>query len=493
MDFFDPKKKRAHKIRLYIGYVLMGIALAIGTLILLFQANGYDLDPRTGTVVQNGLVFVDAHPESALVTIDNQAKGQTDTRLVIPSGTHDLLLKREGYRDWKRNFDLDGGSVRRFAYPFLFPKNLVMKDVEIYGNPPGLATQSPDRRWLLVQQPGTLFSFETIDLNPKTNTPATINLPQELFTTSGANHNLELVEWSTDNRHVLVKHNFEGGHEFVLIDRESPASSININKLFPVPITTMTLRDKQFDQYYFHDANGGVIRTADLKTRQLTPILSHVLNFRPYGANVILYVSDENAQPGKVNVKIRDNATIFGLRQLPISKKYLIDITQFDGSWYMVVGDDTEHKTYIYKDVFTDLRQVPVKPPLPISVLRVANPEYVSFSTNARFIAVQGGSEFAVYDAENNERFRYDTKLTLLPGQKASWMDGHRLAIVSQDKANVFDFDGTNLQTLSDANPTHPIFYNRDYDAMFTITNSRQVQLKPALVRTELRVLPTGQ
>lgn len=154
----------------------------------------------------------------------------------------------------------------------------------------------------------------------------------------------------------------------------------------------------------------------------------------------------------------------------------------------MGAGDDTEQKTYIYKDAFDDLHRTPSIAPQPISVLKVKTPEFLSFSANARFIAMQGGSEFAVYDAENNDQARYDTKLTLLPGQKANWMDGHRLVLVSSGKIVVFDFDGTNKQTLNDANPAYQVFFDRDYNAMFSIALANDQHLKPTLVRTELIV-----
>src|SRR6476619_6690047 len=118
MDFLDPKKKRANRIRLYIGYALMAIALGIGTLILVFEANGYDLDPKTGSVIQNGLVFVDAHPIAATVNVDGQEKGQTDARLILTAGDHNIELKRDGYRTWQKQIDLEGSVIRRFAYPF---------------------------------------------------------------------------------------------------------------------------------------------------------------------------------------------------------------------------------------------------------------------------------------------------------------------------------------------------------------------------------------
>lgn len=468
----------------------MAIALAIGTWILAIQTTGYNYDPKTGKVVQNGLVFVDAHPVPATVYIDGQQKNQTDTRLVIPAGQHHLELKRDGYRTWQRQFEVAGSSIARFAYPFLFPQNLVTRDLQLYGTAPGMATETPDRHWLLVQQPGSLTNFDVIDLNEKTNPITPLTLPNNLFTGTGNNHALELIEWSTNNRHVLIKHVFDGGQEFAVIDRENPGASINVNRLFEVPITSMTLRDKKFDQYYLHDTNGGVLRRADARNRQLTPILTRVMAFRPHGADVILYVSDENTGAGKAAVRIWDNEQIYNLRQLAVSKRYFIDLARFEGRWYIAAGDDTEHKVYIYRDPFTELKRTPARPALPLSVLKVAAAEYVSFSTNARFIALQGGSEFAVYDAEKNDQFRYNTRLTLSPAHKAEWMDGHRLVLISDNKAVVFDFDGTNRQTLSNADPAYKIFFDRDYSGLFTISRSQVVNSRPALTRTELRVLP---
>jgi hypothetical protein len=62
MDFLDPKRKKSHHKRLFIGYLLMAVAVAMGTLILLFSAFGYGVDRKTGDVIQNGTVFVDSQP-----------------------------------------------------------------------------------------------------------------------------------------------------------------------------------------------------------------------------------------------------------------------------------------------------------------------------------------------------------------------------------------------------------------------------------------------
>ena len=139
MDFLDPKKKRSHTIRLYVGYALMAVALLIGTILLWYFSFGFNIDPKTKTVIQNGLLFLDAHPESAKVVINGKDKGTTDTRLVMPAGSYSIELQRQGYRNWKHDATIEGGVIERFIYPFLFPEKLVSKDAQLFANTHTLA------------------------------------------------------------------------------------------------------------------------------------------------------------------------------------------------------------------------------------------------------------------------------------------------------------------------------------------------------------------
>ena len=488
MDFLDPKKKKAHRIRLYIGYFLMAIALSIGTLILLFEVSGYDYDRKTGTVIQNGLVFVDVHPEQAGIYVNGKEEGRTDTRLTLPSGHYNFELRRDGYRTWKRSFDLEGSRVERLNYAFMFPDKLEPTDAQLYTTAPKFSTQSLDRRWLLVQKPGALTDFDMIDLNTDNDDTTSLSIPQEFFTAVAGDHALETVEWSTDNRHVLLKHSYQGGVEFVMLDREQPAQTFNVNKTLNIPITEAAMRDKKFDQLHLLDANGGILRFANVKTKALSLLASRVLAFKSYGDDVILYVSEEGAPANESLVNVRQGDKVYKLRELPKAKLNLVDLARFDDKWYMVVGTDTENKAYVYEQPFDDITRQNPRTPTPVAVLKLQKLEHLSFSANTRFAGVQGGSEFATYDAEHKRTYRYDTGLKLDPGQKAHWMDGHRYTIVSENQAVVFDYDGINLQKLTSANPAHTPIFDRDYDNLYNIGTSATVKDKPALLKTPVRI-----
>jgi len=69
MDYLDPKKRFRHHVMLYVGYVLIGIAILIGTLVLLYQAYGFGLG-KNGTVIQNGLFFFSSQPSPADIYVN---------------------------------------------------------------------------------------------------------------------------------------------------------------------------------------------------------------------------------------------------------------------------------------------------------------------------------------------------------------------------------------------------------------------------------------
>ncbi len=489
MDFLDPKKKRAHQKRLFIGYGLIAIALGIATTILVFAANGYEVNRKTGAITQNGLLFVDGHPDSAQILINGVDKGQTSSRYVLEEGNYTLKLQRDGYRPWTHNFTLEGGSVERFAYPFLFPATLTSKDIQLYASAPDVVSTSPDRHWIVSHAPDSLTGFQVTDISSKDALTTNVKVPATVLPVH-PNSSLEPVEWSTDNRHLLLKYVYEGGQDFIMFDRDTPADSLNLTTVFGKSFSQVTLRDKKADQLYVYDATGGILQSAQIKDKTLTPLATKVLAFWPYQDNTILYATDNDAAPGHVYIRVLQDAKTYTVRDLPVGQKYLLNMAEFNGHLYVTVGDDTDGKVYVYKDLFDVLRKQNSTLPLPSILLKVnGTPQYVSFSANARFIAVQGGSKFAVYDAENNRQFRYDTQLALDGiDQKATWMDGHRLMVTSQGKLNVFDFDGTNKQTLNAVTGIFEPMFDRDYTFLFTVSPSTTVKDRTAIVRTVLKI-----
>ncbi len=239
------------------------------------------------------LVFADSAPDGASVYLnDAQYRDQTNTRAVLPEGHYDLLIRKDGYRDWRRSFELKGGAVERFTYPLLLPNNLEQQEVASYAQPPTFSTQSPDQHWLLFSKGASISEFTEYDTTNVSKdeklAERSVSFPSELFTTAEGAHSVELVEWSNDNKHVLVKHSFVGGFEFIVLNREAPATSININKLLAQAPTSVSLRDKKFDEWYLYNQTGGQLIFADTK-KTITPLLNGVGTYKSHDTDTLVY------------------------------------------------------------------------------------------------------------------------------------------------------------------------------------------------------------
>lgn len=487
MDFLDPAKKRSHNRRLVIGYILVGVSILLTSIILIFLTNGYDVDRKTGEVIQNGLIFADTAPESATIYLNGKNNGQTDKRLTVPAGKYDVEFKRDGYRTWKKSLQLEGSTIERLVYARLFPTKLAQATSATYSGTPTFSTQSLDRRWLVVALPGSLTDYQVFDTNDPTKEPVELKLPQNVLTTATGNQSLELTEWSSDNRHVLLQHNYDDKSEFIMLDREDAANAININNLLAITPSKVTLRDKKFDQLYLYDAATKQLSTAETKSKQITPLIKDVTAYKSYGADMVLYSTTDAAKPGKTIVKVWDDNKAYTLHTFSETDT-LLDLAQFDGAWYVVVVPVKEGRVYIYKDPFDKIKAKPATEATAFAVMKMTDAAFLSFSANTRFIGVQSGKKFAVYDLETNRRSAYEVPGDVPVTQKATWMDGHRYMLDQGGKVVVFDFDGINRQELSNTIGGVLPYFTRDYQRLYTLSPAENDPAKINLTRSSLKV-----
>lgn len=476
MDFLDPKKQKAHAVRIWIGYGLIGMALLLASVVLLYQAYGFRIN-RQGEIIQNGLVFVSSQPADAEIYLNGQRyRDNTNARLSLPAGQYTFELRREGYHDWKRGIAVEGGSVQRFAYPFLFPVDLRTQQIKTYEQPPALLTQSLDRRWLLVQSGAE--AFDLFDLDKEEPAARPVNVPAEILSADTVTTGWQEVEWSDGNRRVVLKrlfsHDGQNGSEYILFDREQPEESLNLTVLLGFNPTILELRDSAHDQYYAFDKNSGVLFTAGIDQPTPQPLLRDVLGFKSDGTDSVLYATNEGADEGRTLVRLKQGDQTYTLRQLPQDKNYLLDLGRFQGALLVAAGAQKEGRVYVYADPQERLRDNRIA--APAHILKAGQTEQMSFSVNARFIMARAKGSFAVYDFENDRGYAYE--LDVPEGARlgaAEWMDGHRLTLTVGNELTVFDYDGTNRQTLLPVRRGFEPAFNPAFTFLYTLSAKNEL------------------
>lgn len=498
MDFLDPAKERRHRFGLRLSYILVSVAIAIASVVLLYQTDGYCID-RDGDVNRCGLVFVSSQPDGASIYLDDVLQdSRTNAKLNLQAGAYGLRVEREGYRTWQRIIDSIGGGVRRYDYIFMFPSTLQTATVDTYTSELSVASQSLDKRWLATAQATQPGTFTIYDLRrPQAVTSSSMAIPATVYSAGDGAQTWSAVEWSRDNKHLLLKHVFVSDNkqstEYIVLDRENAANSVNITQEMGLNATDVpSLFDQLYDEYYVYNSKEQTLRTTSLDGSDTALVLEHVITYKTTSDDTVLYVTDTAPDgeivEGKVNVVLLQGNRSQVIRQFDAgAQTYVLDIAEYDGDSYVVLGSSSEDGVRIYKNPLAQVLLSADSLPAPTRFLRVADVSRVSFSSNARFIMAEHGQNFAVYDNEYADVYTYQTSKRLdSTSGYARWMDGHRLYYISNNELVVRDYDNQNIQTLQSADPKFPVFFSSDYSRVFAV--SEDESSAAVLTATDLRV-----
>jgi hypothetical protein len=254
-----------------------------------------------------------------------------------------------------------------------------------------------------------------------------------------------------------------------LFDLEKPELTQNLSVALGFTPTAIELRDQAYDAYYVFDQNSGQLFTARLDQPVPQPYISGVLAFASQ-KDTVAYVTAQDAAAGKVLVRLKiKNDPALTVKQLSAGTTYLLDMAVYENRLYVAAGATSENRLFLYRDPVGMLKARPKEPLAPIQILKVVGPNHLSFSINKRFVIAENADKFAVYDIKTDRGYAYQSSVPLdAPQAFATWMDGFHLAYVSGGKTVVFDYDGTNLVTLSAASPNYMPLFDPNYRYLYT-------------------------
>lgn len=95
-----------HHTRLLIFLSTVLVLGIFGTAAIMY-ARGYRLDKEKLEITPSGLLVANSEPNGVQVFIDGELMTATDNTINLPPGTHDLLLKKDGYIQWEKRIDIE--------------------------------------------------------------------------------------------------------------------------------------------------------------------------------------------------------------------------------------------------------------------------------------------------------------------------------------------------------------------------------------------------
>jgi hypothetical protein len=286
--------------------------------------------------------------------------------------------------------------------------------------------------------------------------------------------------------------------EYVLLDRDSPVDSVDLTtSLHLNQEQAVTLFNNRVDQFYLYNQAAPSLERVNASDGSVVSQLDNILAFKTYGSDYVLYVTDKTPTgktmaSGQVAVVLQAGQKTITLRNLPAANAgadtvtaYALNLAQYSGDWYIAVGAANDTAAYIYRNP----QDQPVSSvdafPVPWRRLAITNPNFLSFSSNTQFLLAESGQKFITYDFENMEQYRYTASEPIdQPQTHAAWMDGDRLAYVSDGKLAVFDYDYHNRQVLQTADANYAPFFAPDFSYSYV--------LRAAGTNTKAAVTSTG-
>jgi hypothetical protein len=474
--FRRPSKKQLLARRVIVSVVMTLAVLVIVTGTILFVL-GYRLDSDRGRLEQNALIQFDSVPGAANVSIDGKVIGsRTATKQSVIAGSHSFIITRDGYEPWAKSLDVKAGTLTWLDYIRLVPKTLKTERVASYTSLVGQKA-SPDLKWLIVQEKSNVPTFQLVDIRAQDVRFSTITLPADIYsdaTTAGVEHVFTLDSWDKGGRYVLIKHDYSGKSEWIVIDTQDVATSVNVSRLLSI-----TLNDIQFSgtsgNILYGLLNDGVIRKLDLSAATISRgLVTNVKSFDLFETNVITYVgidpSDATKQVAGVYREGDETAHILR-RSTSLDTPLAIDATRYFSDDYVAISEGL--KVTVLKGRYPVSSNDDATSLVAYAEFTAnANVDTLSFSRDGDFLVAQSGLNFISYEVEYKRQTTATIATSGTTPHPLQWLDNAYLWSIYDGHLSIREFDGTNVHVINAAEPSFDATLGQNGRYLYSITKS---------------------
>jgi hypothetical protein len=454
--FRRPTKKQLliRRIITYTVMILAVIVIVAGTILFIL---GYRLDGNKGRLEQGALVQFDSRPNGADVAIDDKSiNANTPSKQTVLAGKHQFVVTKSGYDTWSKSLNVKAGTLEWLDYLLLVPNKLPTESVASYPTVYG-EKASPDDKWLMVQQKADTPSFDLVDLRSTQIKSTTISLPPALYSdasTTGVTHTFTMEGWDKDGRYVIVKHSFNDKSEYIVVDTQNVAASVNVSTLLSISLSELKFSGTSGSVLY--GLTGGVIRKLDLSNATISRgLVANVKDFNLFDNTIITYIGTDpsNAQHQVAGIYREGDELPHVLRTVSdLTTPLTIAATQYHSDDYIAISEGL--KVIVLKGRYpasTDTVNASLKMYGELKVS--ANVDTTKFSDKGDHLVVQSGLNFASYEIE----YMRQTSATIATAETTSrtlqWLDDAYLWAVYDGHLSIREFDGANMHVIMPMEP----------------------------------------
>lgn len=469
---YRAPSKRKQLIRRTIVYAFMSFAVIGLVTLLLLIVQGYQFSRERGQLEQGGLMQFNSVPGGADVTINGrQLGGRTSTKTTMVAGQHFVTMAKSGYHTWQKSVTLQPGAVLWLDYARLIPKTLPTENIAGFSTITSMVV-SPDARRVALTESSIAPKLTLVDLSSDAVKQMPLEIPVDKVTApTGKSHEFSVEEWGGD-RHILVRHVInDGATEWLVVDSENAAQTVNISKLLGVTITKAVFGNSNNTLFVQTSQD---LRKVDISAATLSrPLVSNVAEFTLYDdRRSIAYTTTLNTE-----TRTREAGFYKDGAEKPVTLRTFTD----DGTTalHVAVGE-------YFSENYVGIAYGETVEILKGRLQSIATPELTSIATysqtggaafietraKGRFFVTQVGSLFQTYDLELKQLSKTTLHGTQIAATKLQWLDDYTAWSDLDDTLRLYEFDGTNQHEIAAVTPGKQAFLSRDGTYLYMVTNS---------------------
>jgi len=111
-DVFWYNCDMVHLKRTVVALIVLAAIVMVGILVIIF-ARGYRFNFGTRSIGSKGILVANSAPNNAQIMVNGKLLGVTSDNLYLSPGNYQVVIKKEGYSDWQKNFTIKGEVVSR--------------------------------------------------------------------------------------------------------------------------------------------------------------------------------------------------------------------------------------------------------------------------------------------------------------------------------------------------------------------------------------------
>lgn len=456
-----------------VRIVVMVLAVIVLTTFLFFIMLGYRFNRESGTIQQGGLVQFISQPTGATVTVGNaQLANATRSKITLYPGEYLVKMERAGYDLWQKNITVRAGTVLWLDSARLVPTTRSTTSMKTFANLADSLVRTSGK-YMALMSDSTTPSFELVPLTDADKLESKqVIVPSSLVTSGkkGTKHSYSFVEWSRDDRHLILEHRYGSEREFLLVDTEAPERTIAVRSMKKAAPVEVTFDPRSITDMVARYSDGTVrLINAD---RVSEPVLTKVATMTMAKGTTILY----STLPAGGVVKT-------GYLTLGRDKPKELASYTTKSPVELALGD------YYYDDYLAtsvgETATIEKLPELPSSdsdaMLEKAviaqfklegEPLEVSVRNGGRFMAFAGKTQMVTYDIELNTKAQ-----AVIQGDRAlktapKWLDNQHFWSDANGSLHQYEYDGTNQADITKVAPGFSAAYTQSGKYLYSIART---------------------